>query len=88
MLVSRTTGPEKCKLHANFVVQIQVCSIHNQQELDEVTIRKLIFAHCFGILFKHHLTNFNQIWYKSSLGKGNSRLSNTGPGPFSKGRSS
>jgi hypothetical protein len=71
ILVSRTTRPEKFDLHATFEMQIQDYLIHDQRGLDGVTIGKLIFA-CVVL-------DFFFIWYKLSLGKGNSSGSNRGP---------
>jgi hypothetical protein len=52
------------------------------------TIGKTIFAYVYiekNLLLQNQLANFNQTWHKSSLGKGNSKCSNKGPGPLQRG---
>jgi hypothetical protein len=36
-------------------------------------------------LLQNQQANFNQTWYKSSLGKGDYNCSNKGPGPLQRG---
>jgi hypothetical protein len=39
----------------------------------------------FHLLLQNQQANFNQTWYKSSLGKGNFKCSNIRPGPLQRG---
>jgi hypothetical protein len=60
------------------ILQIHVCTNHGPQGLCGATIGKTIFTCVLKKSFlQNQLANFNQIWYKSSSGKG--------PGPLQRG---
>jgi hypothetical protein len=83
-IFSRTSRPNSIKLNTGYpwVKGIQVCSNKGPSPLQRGDNHKYVKIGCMGsfkyLFLQNHFANFNQTWYKSSLGKWIQVCSNEG----------